>query len=104
MLLSTPFVADLIAKGEIAAIREAMKLGSDGMQTFDQSLYDLYAAGEISYGEAMDNADSRTDLALRVRLRGPAPEGGEVDAMQLEEMPAAANPAGRGRFLTRHGP
>ena len=90
VLLSTPFVADLIAKGEIAAIREAMKLGSDGMHTFDQALYDLYAAGEISYTEAMDNADSRTDLALRVRLRGPAPGGGEVDEMQLEEMPFPA--------------
>jgi twitching motility protein PilU len=89
VLLSTPFVADLIAKGEIAAIREAMKLGSDGMHTFDQALYDLYAAGEVTYAEAMDNADSRTDLALRVRLRGPAPEGGEVDQMQLEDLAPA---------------
>ena len=95
VLLSTPFVADLIAKGEVAAIREAMKLGSDGMRTFDQALYDLYAAGEISYAEAMDNADSRTDLALRVRLRGPAPGGSEADDLQLEDMPEAAGPAGQ---------
>ncbi|MEO6743151.1 MAG: hypothetical protein ABIS28_19450 [Caldimonas sp.] len=39
-----------------------------GMQTFDQSLFDLFKAGEITLDEALDNADSRTDLALRVRL------------------------------------
>jgi twitching motility protein PilU len=51
-----------------------MKQSNDiGMQTFDQALYRLYAAGEISYTEALQNADSRTDLALRVRLDGPAP-------------------------------
>ena len=41
---------------------------------------------EQAFYEALHNADSRTDLALRVRLRGPAPEGAEVDQMQLEEM------------------
>ena len=92
VLRSTPFVADLIAKGEVAAIREAMKLGGEGMRTFDQALYDLYAAGEVSYAEAMDHADSRTDLALRVRLRGPAPGGGGTDEMHLEELPAQARP------------
>jgi twitching motility protein PilU len=69
------------------------------MHTFDQALYDLYAAGEVSYSEAMDNADSRTDLALRVRLRGPAPEGGEVDEMQLEEL-APDQPADNGQRLS----
>jgi twitching motility protein PilU len=74
ILLSSPYVADLIEKGEIATIRDAMKQSNDlGMQTFDQALYKLYAAGEISYQEALQNADSRTDLALRVRLEGPAP-------------------------------
>jgi twitching motility protein PilU len=74
ILLSSPYVADLIEKGEIATIRDAMKQSNDiGMQTFDQALYRLYAAGEISYTEALQNADSRTDLALRVRLDGPAP-------------------------------
>jgi twitching motility protein PilU len=38
------------------------------MQTFDQSLYALYKAGEISLDQAIENADSRTDLSLRVRL------------------------------------
>jgi len=39
-----------------------------GMCTFDQALYALYTEGRISLEEALHNADSRTDLALRVRL------------------------------------
>ena len=74
ILLSTPYVADLIEKGEVALIKDAMKQGIEhGMQTFDEALYRLYAARRISYREALDNADSRTDLALRVRLHGPPP-------------------------------
>jgi twitching motility protein PilU len=77
IMLSSAYVADLIEKGEIGTIREAMKQSNEvGMQTFDQALYKLYAAGEITYAEALQNADSRTDLALRVRLEGPAPAGG----------------------------
>ena len=84
LLLRTPFVSDLIAKGEIDAIKEAMKQGAAvGMATFDQSLYQLYAAGRISYKEAILNADSQTDLALHIRLVGPAPAEGSLDPEEL---------------------
>jgi len=84
LLLRTPFVADLIAKGDISEIKEAMKQGSAlGMMTFDQSLYSLYAAGRISYRVALANADSQTDLALQIRLVGPPPIDGHVDAQEL---------------------
>ena len=74
LLLVTAYISDLIEKGEIATIREAMKQGSEvGMQTFDQALYALYAAGTIGYAEALEHADSRTDLALQIRLQGPPP-------------------------------
>jgi twitching motility protein PilU len=77
LLLSTAYVADLIEKGEISTIKEAMKQGIEqGMMTFDESLYRLYAGGRISYAEAIDHADSKTDLALRVRLQGPLPPDG----------------------------
>lgn len=76
LLLSTAYVSDLIEKGEIASIKDAMKQGVEqGMMTFDESLYRLYASGRISYDEAIGHADSRTDLALQVRLRGPQPPG-----------------------------
>ena len=85
ILLSSAYVADLIEKGEIATIRDAMKQGNEiGMQTFDQALYKLYAAGEITFAEAMQNADSRTDLALRVRLEGPEPPEGMGASPGLE--------------------
>jgi len=87
ILLSTPYVADLIEKGEILMLKEAMKQGLDhGMLTFDESLYRLYAAGRISYREALDHADSQTDLALRVRLQGPEPNGTghELDSAHID--------------------
>ncbi len=85
ILLSTPYVSDLIEKGEIAMLKDAMKQGMEhGMQTFDEALYRLYAGAQISYTEALEHADSRTDLALRVRLDGPAPTDGS--GLQLTDM------------------
>ncbi|MCB1759243.1 MAG: PilT/PilU family type 4a pilus ATPase [Gammaproteobacteria bacterium] len=68
MLLST-FVAELIQKGDIHAVKEAMEQGNErGMQTFDQALYKLYKNGSITQEEALSNADSRNNLSLRMRL------------------------------------
>jgi twitching motility protein PilU len=73
LMLHTPYIADLIEKGDIDQLKDAMKQGTNvGMQTFDESLYRLYSSGRISLAEALENADSRTDLALRVRLTQPA--------------------------------
>jgi twitching motility protein PilU len=75
VLLATPHVVDLIQKGEIHKLKEAMKLGKDqGMQTFDEALYRLFVSGRVAYGAAIAAADSRTDLALRLRLEGLAPD------------------------------
>jgi len=41
-----------------------------GMQTFDQSLFDLYEAGLITYEDALRNADSLNDLRLEIKLHG----------------------------------
>jgi twitching motility protein PilU len=72
LLLQTTYVADLIRKGDIDQLKEAMKQGIDqGMLTFEESLLRLYHEGKISLDEALDNADSRTDLGLRVRLSEP---------------------------------
>lgn len=86
ILLSSPFVADMVAKGEISAIKESMKHSTDlGMQTFDEALFKLYAAKKISYQDAIDVADSRTDLALRIRLEGMTPESAQGDVLQMQE-------------------
>jgi twitching motility protein PilU len=69
VMLNSPFIADLMHKGRIDEIRAAMAKSVElGMQTFDQSLYDLYMDRKISLDEALRNADSRTDLGLRIRL------------------------------------
>ena len=69
IMLLTPYIADLIAKGDVSTVRDAMKAGREvGMQTFDQALFDLYVRGEIALAEALAHADSKTDLGLRIRL------------------------------------
>jgi twitching motility protein PilU len=89
ILLQTPFVSDLILKGEIDALKDAMKNGVDrGMQTFDESLHRLYRAGRISLENALAYADSKTDLGLRIRLGGPpelSPEGASLQIEPTEE-------------------
>ncbi len=69
ILLNTPYISDLIFKGEVAEIKEQMKKGRElGMQTFDQALFDLYEEGKISYEDALRNADSVNDLRLSIKL------------------------------------
>lgn len=69
ILLNTPLISELIAKGDAAGIKPIMAKSKElGMQTFDQALYDLYAAGKISLDEAIRNADSANELRLRIKL------------------------------------
>jgi twitching motility protein PilU len=70
IMLNTPLIGDMIFKGEIAEIKELMKRSRElGMQTFDQSLFDLYEARHISYEDALRNADSVNDLRLQIKLQ-----------------------------------
>lgn len=69
VMLNSPLVSDLIFKGEISGIKEVMKRSREiGMQTFDQSLYDLHEAGLITFEDALRNADSVNDLRLQIKL------------------------------------
>ncbi|GAB2744737.1 PilT/PilU family type 4a pilus ATPase [Melaminivora jejuensis] len=69
IMLNTPLIADLIFKNEVTEIKEIMKKSRNlGMQTFDQSLFDLFEAGVISYEDALRNADSVNDLRLQIKL------------------------------------
>jgi twitching motility protein PilU len=71
IMLNSPLISDLIFKGEVGEIKEIMKKSRElGMQTFDQSLFDLYEAGQISYEDALRNADSVNDLRLQIKLHG----------------------------------
>lgn len=69
ILINTPLAQDYIRKGEIHKLKELMKDSREhGMQTFDQALYDLYAAGKISEQDALNSADSRNEVRLMIKL------------------------------------
>jgi twitching motility protein PilU len=76
ILLNTPLIRDMIRRGQIHELKEAMDRSlAEGMQTFDQSLFRLYKEGKVELEEALKKADSRDGLALKIRLS----EGGGSD-------------------------
>lgn len=69
VMLNTPYIAELIAKGQVSEIKTAMTDSrDDGMVTFDQALFALYRDGKITLEEAINNADSKNDLSLTIRM------------------------------------
>jgi twitching motility protein PilU len=69
VMINTPLIADLILKGEISQIKEAMESSSAaGMQTFDSTLERLYREGRIGLEEALNNSDSRTNLEAAINF------------------------------------
>jgi twitching motility protein PilU len=78
ILLGTPLVQDYIRDGEIHKLKEVMKESTQlGMKTFDQSLFELYQAGEISYEDALRYADSANEVRLKIKLA----QGGDVHSL-----------------------
>ncbi|HAT32495.1 MAG TPA: type IV pili twitching motility protein PilT [Janthinobacterium sp.] len=81
ILLNSPLISDLIFKGQVHEIKELMKKSRElGMQTFDQSLFDLFEADKISYEDALRNADSVNDLRLAIKLHGKAAHTRDLSA------------------------
>jgi twitching motility protein PilU len=71
ILLDTPRIRDLIRRGDVDILKEAMEQGvQDGCQTFDQALFMLYKEGQISLDQALINADSANNLRLKIKLAG----------------------------------
>src|SRR5690606_14324848 len=78
VLINTPLAADRVRKGEVHELKSLMRRSTEqGMQTFDQALFDLYNQGEITYQEALAHADSSNDLRLMIKL------GSETDSEHL---------------------
>ena len=68
LLLDTPRIKDLIKKGEVDIIKEAMEQGEqEGCQIFDKALFDLYMAEKIDFDQALANADSANNLRLKIQ-------------------------------------
>ncbi len=89
VMLNTPLAADLIRKGEVHKLKELMKRSREqGMQTFDQALYDLYAEGSVTYEDALAHADSSNDLRLMIKLgadNNSARLGAAADRLSMEQ-------------------
>jgi twitching motility protein PilU len=70
ILLNSPYISELIKKGDIGGIKEVMEKSNElGMQTFDQALFKHYNQGMITYADALHHADSPNDLRLMIKLR-----------------------------------
>jgi twitching motility protein PilU len=91
IMLNSPLIQDLIFKGKVAEIKEIMSRSNRlGMKTFDQSLYELYETGFISYEDALRNADSKNELRLRIKLESKREQknlddGGALKIVEQEE-------------------
>ncbi len=76
IFINTPLAKDYIRNGEIHKLKELMKASREqGMQTFDQALYDLYSANKISYEDAINSADSKNEVRLMIKLGVEETEG-----------------------------
>ncbi len=88
VLLNTPLIADLIEKGKVSEIKEVMKRSRElGMQTFDQAVYDLYKAGEITYEECLKNSDSANEVRLMIKLgseTGELPDDEGIQGLSIQ--------------------
>lgn len=85
IMINSPLMADLIRKGEIHKMKSLMaKSRNMGMQTFDQSLFDLYKSGQITYEDAINYADSANELRLMIKLGDSKGAGAESLAASLD--------------------
>ncbi|KTC89399.1 PilT/PilU family type 4a pilus ATPase [Fluoribacter dumoffii] len=85
LLLNTPYIADLIEKGKIDDIKDAMERSTEqGMQTFDQALLKLYRSGAISKENAIKYADSKNNVGLQIRLNSAGDFDSQDDSLTIE--------------------
>ncbi len=98
VLLNTPLVADLIRGGKVDELKGLMMRSTEqGMQTFDQALYQLYASGEVNYEDALRYADSANDLRLIIKLGPHALQDtlSRAEGLSLQPETDPARPYGR---------
>jgi twitching motility protein PilU len=69
VLLNTPHIAELVLKGDVGGIKEALNDSSEqGVQSFDKALLELYRNGRIGLEDALKNADSRANLEAQINF------------------------------------
>ena len=89
IMLNSPLISELIFKGEVHQIKEIMAKSTQlGMQTFDQALFNAYELDQITYEEAIRNADSQNELRLRIKLESKKTKQAgddEIAGLKLQE-------------------
>ena len=85
ILIGTPIIRELITKGDIMEIKEIMEKSEElGMQTFDSHIYKLYKEGIISLEEAMKNADSPSNLQVKMNLEDSSYANMSTDEPEID--------------------
>lgn len=81
IMINSPLISDLIFKGEVHEIKEIISRSRElGMQTFDQALFDLFESDQITYEDALRNADSVNDLRLKIKLESKTAKDKDLSA------------------------
>jgi twitching motility protein PilU len=94
VLMDTPRVKELIKKGEVDIIKEAMEQGiQEGCQTFDHALFLLYKEGRITLEQALINADSANNLRIKIKLEGLKGDDALDRLLEEEAKPSKEKPA-----------
>jgi twitching motility protein PilU len=100
VLLNTRHIAELIEKGEINEIKEALeKSMSPGSQTFEQALFKLFMDGKITQDEAMANADSATNMLWLINQA----TAGEITGQSGQSMPQKTGDENKEGLLSAGG-
>jgi twitching motility protein PilU len=69
VMLNTPHISELVKKGDVVGIKEAISASSErGIQSFDVALHQLYKDGRVEMSEALANADSRANLEAKINF------------------------------------
>jgi twitching motility protein PilU len=94
ILMDTPRVKELVKKGEVDIIKEAMEQGiQEGCQTFDHALFLLYKEGKITLEQALINADSANNLRIKIKLEGLKGDDALDRLLEEEAEPSKEKPA-----------
>ncbi|MCW8923140.1 MAG: PilT/PilU family type 4a pilus ATPase [Gammaproteobacteria bacterium] len=93
VMINSPLMSDMIFKGQVHEMKELIAKSNEmGMQTFDQHLFNLFEAGQITFEDALRNADSVNDLRLRVKLEGKGAKNEDLmsglDKLQMADDPS----------------
>lgn len=91
ILINSPYISELIRRGDFHEIKAIMEKGeADGMQTFDQSLFQLFSEGKIDIKTALSHADSRSNLEWKINFGGGVKDTSKErskDALQYPDDP-----------------